>query len=245
MDTTPRRGTGIRKLLIVAAAGYVMALHAAAVVALARPAWLLSASVRLGLADSPVRQYFYAATMGHQLRVDKNVPPGAILFFGDSRTQDLCVAAVSPKAVNFGIGTETLTELACRLSRYESTRRGGVVVLASGLVDICRGQTGNLVSDYRILLGALPVDARILVWSVFPVDQADSETNRAIARFNEDLERLCSGDARCRFMKIPPGMVDARGRLSPSCHVGDGKHLSKEGNDIWIQALQGALADKG
>lgn len=124
-----------RRLRIVALTACLTGLPAAVVVALLKAPWVLSASTRLGLSKSPAREYFHTATMTHQLRVDKNVPPGAILFCGDSRTQDLCASAVSGEAVNFGIGTEALAELADRLPRYRSPGGAGAVVLASGVVD--------------------------------------------------------------------------------------------------------------
>src|SRR5262245_21550491 len=70
------------------------------------------------LPPAPAQRPVYQQIQAFQIKVDGNVPDGSVLFFGDSLVQGLCVVAVTPNAVNFGIGGDTTAGLLDRLPHY-------------------------------------------------------------------------------------------------------------------------------
>jgi hypothetical protein len=70
--------------------------------------------------------------LAHHMRLDGNVPSDALLFFGSSSVQSLAVGELAERAVNFGIGSETIPQLMERLPRYRSLASARGVVLAIG-----------------------------------------------------------------------------------------------------------------
>lgn len=64
--------------------------------------------------------YFYRQMTSFQSRIDQNSPPRAIYFIGDSQIQGLAVSAVTPLAINYGIGNDTTAGVIKRIPLYNS-----------------------------------------------------------------------------------------------------------------------------
>jgi lysophospholipase L1-like esterase len=181
---------------------YLIALHAACF-------WLY-------LTRDPVREYL-RETRSHHRSADALIPRGSALFFGDSLTQGLAVNAVTPNAVNFGIGNQTAAELAEALPAYTSLARAGVVFVSIGTVDVHRGRTPDITAVAR----ALP-DVP-LVWSGLMIGP-DS--------VNTAIRAACKAKPRCIFVDT----ASARHFLA------DQVHLSTDGYRAWIELLRKAHA---
>ena len=80
--------------------------------------------------------WHYRQMLGFHRHIDACVPKGAVLFIGDSFIQSMCVAAITEKAVNFGIGGDTTEGVLKRLPRYTSIKRARAIVLAIGYNDL-------------------------------------------------------------------------------------------------------------
>ncbi len=180
------------------------------------------------------------------LRMDGSVPNDAVLFLGDSLVQSLCVAAVTPRGVNYGIGGDTTSGLLNRLMQYESRNRVQKVVLAAGVNDIARSvTTAQIVQNYQMILAQIPGATPVVFSAILPVDESlvsySSLTNARIAEVNAQAQSLCAARGNCVFVNAGPSLTNASGALAPEHHIGDGIHLNTAGYAIWISALSGAM----
>ncbi len=193
--------------------------------------------------DSAFGDHYHQMIAFHN-RVDKNTPDGAVVFIGDSITQGLAVSAVVPLAVNFGIGRDTTEGVLKRIDTLNSLRRSSAVVVTIGINDIEFRSNQDVVISYRKILRVMANNPRVLVNSIFPVD----EGIRGIAGFNARIERVnqqiliaCSEHENCSFLDVGPKMLNDVGQLDPHYHIGDGLHLSPKGYDLWIRELQSVI----
>lgn len=78
---------------------YLILLHLFLGAILVRYGYFLFVDESTSLPDTHFKRmvYFYE-------RMDADVPDSSVIFIGDSITQGLCVAAVSPLSVNYRIG---------------------------------------------------------------------------------------------------------------------------------------------
>jgi lysophospholipase L1-like esterase len=188
---------GMRRLF----AAYLVLLHVALVVALVPGKQPPTVYERLTLAYR---------------RVDPQIPQGATVFVGDSHVQGLCVAAVVPLAVNYGISGDTAEGVLRRLSPSLSRSR---VVLCVGQNDLrVFGKTPTQVlTTYREILSRVP---HAYVCGLLPTREPLPE----IAEVNAGLRELTP-----RYIEPPV--------LSPDCYEADGVHLSPEGYARWVRVL--------
>lgn len=182
----------------------------------------------------------------YHLRMDGNVPDGAVVFVGDSLTQGLCADAVACPSVNYGIGSDTTVGVLERLPKYRCVSRASAVVLAIGSNDLDRRGDAEIIENFRRILAAVPQALPVVCSAVLPVNEpllpaSDRGANARISGLNAGLKALCEGDARCVFMDAGPRLVDSEGNLSTTLQDGDGVHLNCEGNRIWIEELRAAV----
>lgn len=178
-----------------------------------------------------------------------SVPEGSVLFFGDSLTQGLCVSAVSPNGVNFGIASDTTAGLRERIGKYrEASERASCVVLAIGINDSAYRSIDEAMSNYSAILANLPDDVSVVVSSLLPVDDTADKVTVArvqwVADFNQRLATMAEKMPAITYVDCVPALdTDGDGRLDGHNHVGDGIHLSTAGNLAWASVLKTAIAD--
>lgn len=195
-------------------------------------------------ADTPeLTAHFYRMLKYHK-RMDGNVQNGTVVFIGDSISQGLCVSAVAPLSVNFGIGSDTTVGVLKRLPEYKSLKLAGVVVFAIGLCDMTRFDRSNesILKNYEAIIKALPEKLPIVFSALLPVD-ADGRIrlqglNERIRLFNNKIEKLCAASPRLFFVNAGPLLADKDGNLSDAFYDSDGVHLNSKGNAIWISELR-------
>ena len=182
----------------------------------------------------------------YHLRMDGNVPRAAVLFVGDSITQGLCVAAVTERGVNYGVGGDTTAAVLERLSGYESRKRVRAVVLAAGVNDIARGVQDDLIlENYRAMLSQIPETVPVVLSAVLPVEESlvvyAPLRNARIAQVNQQARALCASRSNCVYVDSGGRLKDAKGMLAWEFHTGDGIHLSTAGYAVWIADLARVL----
>lgn len=195
----------------------------------------------LGLINPPESTQYYEAMLGSHLQLDGSVEAGSIIFLGDSLTQGLNVAAVSNRAINYGIGMDTTVGLLQRIPKYQSLNRASVIVIAIGVNDFIRAKRdpSQVFNQYVNLLNRLPNSATVIMQALFPVDEAFelSGTNKKIVQLNEMLTSVAK-QRKFTFVNLQSLYADSQGNLTDALHIGDGIHLSTEGYQLWIQSLK-------
>lgn len=184
---------------------------------------------------------YYHTMLTFQQRIDKNVPDKSIIFIGDSITQGLAVTAVSPVSVNYGIGQDTTVGVLNRISFYHSIRRSKMVIIAIGVNDLKWRDNDEIMSNYQKIIDLISRDTPVLFSAILPVDEVASGrigANDRIKALNDGLDDLCKRSQRLHFLDISKLIVDDFGNLLGDYHIGDGVHLNRLGNEIWISELK-------
>lgn len=191
----------------------------------------------------------YAEThRGHLSRLDTNASPGRVVFLGSSTFQALDTAAISPLALNLGMGGDTLPRLTTRAQAYGSIAQAGAIVINIGLNDImntCRRVEGQAL---QALFRLIPDDTPLIVLDMQGVSpgrhgaRCDGRVANLIADSNIALATQCTQRPKCRVVANPiPADVDAL--ASEQLHEPDGIHLSPSAYAQLKLRLRDALAE--
>jgi lysophospholipase L1-like esterase len=151
-------------------------------------------------------------------------------------------------AADFGWGADGIEHMLWRLEHGELDGvNPKVVVILAGTNNVGRVPGGDAkVADVTRGLRALVDLARrkapgatIVLTGIFPRNDSlatATETNREIARINENVARMADGRS-VRYVNINDRLADANGMLFPGMTV-DGLHLSLKGYQAWADALK-------
>ncbi len=187
----------------------------------------------------------YEAQLARQLAASAAAPVGAVAFFGDSILEGLDATALTPGALNFGIGGDTSRGLLDRISRYSSLTAARAIFLEIGINDLLHSTRDDVVANYRRILATLPNQPRLYLIGILPIDErafvaayGDLASNATIARLNLGIRELCLRRGNC--VPLQPFGGDA---LLPAYHKGDGVHLSEAGYRALETAIKAALAE--
>ena len=221
---------------------YVICLHILLITVLVKSDFIYKVRMRLQELPDEITQHYRIMVAFHS-RVDKNLPSGAVYFIGDSHTQGLAVSAISPHAVNYGIGNDTTVGVIKRLPQYKSLSTAGAVVLAIGYNDLRRRNNKEIAENIEKILNYLPAQTTIILCALHPigtkVNKSDSYTQR-IMELNSSLEKISRNYINVTFVSAFEALSD-KGNLISQYHLQDGVHLSKEGYAIWISKLANIL----
>ena len=169
--------------------------------------------------------------------MDGSVPPGATIFLGDSITQGLATAAVSPVSVNYGIGSETTSELLANLPKYKSLERASVAFLMIGINDIGQGKTEGLTTRLQAIASAIPRQLP-LVWSGIMPAYSDRIDPAQVTSANRAIQEICAARGRCIYVDTQELLAAGGAKL-----FRDGVHPNDRGYAIWISALRKAYLE--
>jgi len=237
----------MRNKLVV---GYVIGLHLLLVLVLAKSDFIAKVGKVAGLASGPAVESSepYRQTLTFHERMDPNVPDGAVIFFGDSIVQGLCVSAVASPSVNFGVGGDTTRGLLKRLPGYRSLRGAGLVVIAAGANDIPKRGDEEILANLSSILGMIPQRVPVVVSAILPVNERRREDfagrNKRILQLNKGVEAVCTAQGpRCAFMDAGPELIDSTGNLRREFGESDGLHLNGAGNAVLIRQLSSEVAE--
>lgn len=186
----------------------------------------------------------YRRMMIYHGYMDGNVPEGAVVFIGDSITQGLCVSAVAPLAINYGIGSDTTFGVLQRLPKYKSLEGCAAVVFAIGVNDLSRRDDEEIVKNWQEIMDQIPADTPAIFSGILPLDpegQGRKENlNGRIVALNALLEKLCSENGHA-YVNAGPMLSNDEGNLDKAYHTGDGVHLNTAGYEVWISVLRDGL----
>ena len=182
------------------------------------------------------QRLFERRTVAHQLNVDRLVPTGAVLFFGDSHLQTLPTGGLT-QAYNFAIGGETAQRLGQRLDRYTSLPSARAVVIGAGTNDLLEGRTPAEVQQaWRSILDHLPRSARVLCVGI-PMGPGPS--TGAQAQVNGLVAEMCRQRGHS-MITVVPGM----GGFAKAAMAFDGLHLDATGSLLLLQTIEALLTEK-
>jgi lysophospholipase L1-like esterase len=225
-----------RKIILIS---YLVFIHILLTVLIVKSDFFIRLkSEHLGLIQEKTTNHYKRMAAFHT-RQDQNTPKGAIFFLGASHIQGLAVSAVSPMAINYGIGGDTTRGLINRLPLYESLSTAKSIILAIGYNDLKYRSTDETALNFKKILDTLPFSASIILCAIHPVDEAITGhliTNKKISVLNSALKRLSDEYSNVEFLPLDSLLNDSR-QLEKRYHIGDGIHLNKTGYDIWIQDL--------
>lgn len=242
-----------RRLLVLVAVSWGLAVHGLLVVLLLRPDVAERLAWRFGLPRPQAEiTAFHREMTAYHARADAGVPDGAVIVLGDSLVQGLTVTALAPGAVNYGIGMDTTAAVLQRLPHHASSLpRARAIVLAVGVNDLLRTDRDDAaIRRLRAqLVAALPAQVPLLIGALLPVDAARQRVpaglNARIAALNAtlhaDVAAWRAQGRRVQLVDAGPALRDATGALAARWHVGDGLHLNAAGNAVWAAALRRGL----
>lgn len=229
-----------KRLLVI----YLVLLHLALGFLLVKTNFIEKAKQRLGFSQTELTQHYHSMVSYHQ-RMDSHAPENSVIFIGDSIIQGLNVSAVSDKAVNYGIGSDTTAGVLKRLPYYQSLRSAKAVVMAIGVNDLKKRDNSEIIENYKSILEFLGSDVRIVICAILPLDEKIERRtglNSRIQKINHSLLTLSREHPNSTFLDPGENLLDEDGNLNSSYHIGDGLHLNAQGYKILIQHLQTALA---
>lgn len=183
----------------------------------------------------------YRTMLAFHKRVEENIPEDYVLFIGDSITQGLAVSAVYPQSVNFGIGQDTTFGVLSRLPHYSYISKSKLIVITIGVNDLRRRENSRIVDNFKNIIELIPEEIPVLFNAILPINENASNRpgdNARIGEINAMLKEICLSNPRLFFVDTPKPLLDSKGNLSGSYHIGDGVHLNGLGNDIWIIKLK-------
>lgn len=203
-----------------------------------------------GPAGSPsAAEVHYTNMVDYHGRGDLALPPGRVVFLGDSLIQGLPVSSVTELGINYGIGSDDSIGLLERLDVYPSIESAAAVVVAMGSNDINHYDDLTFLANYEAVLDALPADVPVVCSAILPINEVAKEnwldlSNARIVSVNGELREMCE-ERGSLFSDATEVVLDDDGNLDSAFHVGDGLHLNAEGNERWITVLQSALLQIG
>jgi len=186
-------------------------------------------------------EYYVKKMMAFNARKDLNMPANAVLFYGDSMVQGLAVQNAYYRAVNYGIGHATSQDVARQLKEHRNTGEAAAIVLAVGINYIARGNANQVLPAYQGILKNIPETAPVIISKIMPVNETDlrrSGLPEKVALVNLGLEELCKANQRIQCLDAGQSLTDSDGNLARQYQTGDGLHLNRLGNAIWLEQLQ-------
>jgi len=198
-------------------------------------------------ADVTQRDFYYSTLKAHLL-LERYIPKGAMLFFGDSLVQGLELESLHRYPVNFGITGDTTAGLLRRLKEYQSLNIADAVVLESGVNDLGFGTRFDkkIIQNYERMLAQLPRTLDIYVIAIFPVNETVNPEftgyNKRIKVINTKLSALCNANSRCVFIDASDKLEKPDGNLFRALlRPNDAIHLNEIGKSIVLDVIRSKL----
>ncbi|WP_412725705.1 GDSL-type esterase/lipase family protein [Alteromonas sp. D210916BOD_24] len=195
-------------------------------------------------APSP-QSYFVQSTHVFYKRVDRQLSHLSALFIGDSMVQGLAVSEISKNAINFGIGTDTVSGVRTRLSEYVSVNKANCLFVHVGINDLLKGHSlQSTIAEFSLLFASLAHHPLVLVGEVLPVTNTSPKLASIfndISAFNAILAAEIEKHDNVILIPQHDVFLGEGNEMSDLYHNGDGLHLSTSGNLVWINHLKQQL----
>lgn len=191
---------------------------------------------------------FYHSTFKAHLLLERYVPQGAMLFFGDSLIQNLEIESLHRYPVNFGITGDTTAGLLHRLKQYKSVQMAETVVLESGVNDLGFGSKFDkkIIRNYARMLAFLPPAQNVYLIGIFPINETVNPEfagyNNRIRMINKGLAQQCTKHPRCVFISVGAKLAGKDGNTKKRyLRSKDAVHLNDAGMSIVLDELRKKL----
>ncbi len=232
-----------------------LAVYAIVAHALAALLYWQNSTLRAALADSErafaVQPEVLCATdcryqdvmLGHLVSAFEN-DSRTLHLLGDSLVAQMPEDAMGEPASNLGIGGDSATGVAFRVSRYPFIAERHRVVIHVGINDILQGRQAHTAAAVRATLAHLKQrGVRVVLSAVLPVNEAVSgrQVNASVSALNAQLRALCHEFDGCEFADASQAVADANGQLRADLRSGDGIHLTTRGYHVLAQTLRDVL----
>ena len=181
---------------------------------------------------------FREKTIAFQSRKSKNASSSSIYIFGDSIIQGFNENILSDKALNFGIGNETILQLISRIDKYYNIKKVENIILLTGHNDLEENAPEIVIHRYKTLINKLP-HRKLIVHAVLNVHEKNEKLrklNDKINKFNLLLYKLCE-EFNIKFININSSL-NVNNQLNVEYQIGDGVHLNEQGNWIFGKELK-------
>jgi lysophospholipase L1-like esterase len=173
----------------------------------------------------------------HLKMLDATLPPGRIVFMGDSLTEaGEWGEMFGPSVVNRGIGGDSTNRILQRVAGVAKTKPSKVFLMA-GINDLTYRTPADIRDRHQRIIEAIRAESpqtTVYLQSVLPVNNAVKKTGRDNAKVEELNKLLSTLDAV--WIDLRPLFTDANGNLDASLTY-DGLHLNGKAYAIWRPAL--------
>lgn len=227
-----------RRLWIMSAILYVIALHAIIIALIVKTDFIERASLRLG------KNEWSPSALDLIFRHYAPIEKGAVLMIGDSILAGLNPNHIRANMTNYAVGGETTRRLLLRMGTLDNIEHAGLIVVGVGINDLNYRDPEDIVRDYTHILSILKATPYIML-SVLPtqpqslvVERNPRIGNDRIKVLNTLLRRLCLTQTTCVFLDSWPVIASTRKEL-----YGDGVHLSEQGNATLEALISITVAD--
>ena len=177
-----------------------------------------------------------------------------VLFLGDSITNgwrsqkeiwETHFGKYNP--ANFGIGGDRTQHVLWRIENGElETIRPKVVVLMIGTNNVNGDRPARIADGITKIVETIKSkqpQAKVLLLAVFPRSAEPTHEHRAkIKQINDTIAKLDDGGKSVRYLDIGDKFLQPDGTLSKDI-MPDYLHLSKQGYQIWADAISPVLAE--
>lgn len=222
--------------------GYIVALHLVLAVLLLKTDAIEKIERRLGIWETPEMDHVWFNQLAFHRRIDAQLPPGVLVFLGDSLTQGFDISRFGRPAVNYGIGNDTTVSMLARLENYHTIATSSAVVLLIGVNDLKLRPPEEIAQNLAQLVRRIAGSTQLIAIGLLPVDEAKlgEGRNNVLRQINTELARACAGTRRCRYVDAWPVLAPGSNLLA-DYHDGDGLHLTSAGYDKLAAVIAPAL----
>lgn len=228
---------------------YLISIHLLLILILAKSNFINLVEARFSAKAIDNKDTFHSNIVSFHKRIDQNVTTGIIPFFGDSLVQGLSTSSIAPNIINYGIGNDTVQNLITRLNTYtNSLNNAQFIILSIGVNDLIRLPPSKVIILYQNLIIELRKKTKVLILvnSIFPINESieyHQRKNKHIKALNRLLiNQIVDPYDSIYFIDNFKYFINRNSnQLLVKYHIGDGIHLNKAGNEVWISNIKKAL----
>lgn len=185
----------------------------------------------------------YGDRMALFLKDNPTRPKGRAVMIGDSITQGLPIETALGRdaVINRGIGGDRIPGLRARLDVCVDDLEPADIFLLIGINDIASGKGGSVAQMKRSyeeliddLRGRAP-NARLHVFSVFPVGMGRSNLQPTVDSVNEALRDVCTA-RNIEYLDVAAVMKNEAGYIRQE-FTQDSIHMTVRGNIAWMETF--------
>ncbi len=162
----------------------------------------------------------------------------AYLLVGDSHTYGLNQFwKPDTDVVNIGINGETTRGVLERFNDNILNIDADNVIILLGYNDFKFRGVDEALSNFKAIIARFN-SKNVYIVSLFPVADKRTIMNRMIARYNTQLQKICSVGSKYHYVDAYSALYNDKLKGITPGLTSDGVHLNKSGYDIYIRILK-------